>query len=638
MHDDVNSLPGIAASERSAPPEWALWQRYLIDALSRGAEEFASRYARADGTLIWRHHWPGMDGSDDPYEGFMNMPLLYALGGSDLLLPLSRSIWDGITWQWTEYGQIADEFDGYYDWMHHGEGNLFFYFLGLADPGSLKDRQRAVRFASLYNGTHPKVKNYDSGKRMMLAPLTGSRGPRFVHTEEDWSTHREILNDYLPPFEDLPGLDARAYRCPWTDDAMYRDILRRMNERQARGDVPLNLIATTLAVHAFMYTQDETHARWVIDYTEAWAERTAKNDGITPDNIGLRGIVGEYNEGKWWGGYYGWRWPHGAFTILEPLTVSGLNALLLTGDSRFLRTARSQYDLLWSLRQCVDGEWKVPNRRYDDGWDDYRLLHPMTAVHLWNASMEEEDAARAERMSEHPLFLEPDDRYGSYGEELTGGHMGFNGNTVQWFRFIRGRDPEYPLKMLRMNARLAMEQLARIRTEACDPHTLDHDSDAMAIHRWQEWTPAIAEALAQLTWGGPMHVYHGGLQIARLRYYDAERRRPGLPPDVAALVTKLEPEAAEVELVNTSFFDARELIAQAGMFGEHAFTYAESLAPDGPVRERVAAAGRWLRVRLPPGTSIRLRLGMQRYAHRPSYATPFDAPEKYPRFIKGRSF
>jgi hypothetical protein len=54
----------------------------------RGARPLGDRVRRSllrasDGTLIWRDRWPGMDGSDDPYEGFMNMPLLYALGGSE---------------------------------------------------------------------------------------------------------------------------------------------------------------------------------------------------------------------------------------------------------------------------------------------------------------------------------------------------------------------------------------------------------------------------------------------------------------------------------------------------------------------------------------------------------------------------
>ena len=80
-----------------------------------------------------------MDGSDDPYEGFMNLALLYVLGGSDESYQLARQMWDAITWQWTEYGQIYREFDAYYDWMHHGESYLYLYFLGLADPSSLKD-------------------------------------------------------------------------------------------------------------------------------------------------------------------------------------------------------------------------------------------------------------------------------------------------------------------------------------------------------------------------------------------------------------------------------------------------------------------------------------------------------------------
>ena len=36
--------------------------------------------------------------------------------------------------------------------------------------------------------------------------------------------------------------------------------------------------------------------------------------------------------GKWWGGYYGWRWPHGFMSIIQPLTIAAMNAVLLTGD------------------------------------------------------------------------------------------------------------------------------------------------------------------------------------------------------------------------------------------------------------------------------------------------------------------
>ena len=53
---------------------------------------------------------------------------------------------------------------------------------------------------------------------------------------------------------------------------------------------------------------------WVLDYLEAWAERIAANDGLCPDNVGPNGRIGELMGGKWWGGYYGWRWPHGVMS------------------------------------------------------------------------------------------------------------------------------------------------------------------------------------------------------------------------------------------------------------------------------------------------------------------------------------
>ena len=61
-------------------------------------------------------------------------------------------------------------------------------------------------------------------------------------------------------------------------------------------------------------------------------ERTRTNGGIVPDNVGPSGEIGELMDGKWWGGYYGWRWPHGYGHLLEPILIAASNALLLTGD------------------------------------------------------------------------------------------------------------------------------------------------------------------------------------------------------------------------------------------------------------------------------------------------------------------
>ena len=39
----------------------------------------------------------------------------------------------------------------------------------------------------------------------------------------------------------------------WNDDGTFGEILTRVNERMAAGDVPLNLIATSLITHAYLY-------------------------------------------------------------------------------------------------------------------------------------------------------------------------------------------------------------------------------------------------------------------------------------------------------------------------------------------------------------------------------------------------
>ena len=135
---------------RSTPPEWAIRQRHLIDQMNRAAPKFVERYTRPDGTLIWRDEWPGMDGSDDPYEGFLSFPLLYMLGGSEEIHALARRQWSAITWQFTQYGTVEREFAKYYDWMHHGETYTFLHYFGLADPECHVDRQRALNFAPMY--------------------------------------------------------------------------------------------------------------------------------------------------------------------------------------------------------------------------------------------------------------------------------------------------------------------------------------------------------------------------------------------------------------------------------------------------------------------------------------------------------
>ncbi|CAF1238927.1 unnamed protein product [Adineta ricciae] len=632
--------PRIVLKSQIIPPSWALMQRLLFDQLNKAALEFVGRYTRADGTLIWRRDWPGMDGSDDPYEGFMNLSLLYVLGGCDELYDLSHKIWEGITWQWTEYGQIYREFDAYYDWMHHGEGYLYLYFLGLAGPLTLKDRQRALNFANMYIGEDDQAQNYDKQLKLIRSPITGSRGPRFVLTTEDWSTHRGILDDYLAPYEDIAGVDFASGKCAWSNDEVYANIIQLMNERMTRGDVPLNLNATGLVTHAFLHSGNGKYRQWVLEYIHAWEERTQRNNGIIPDNIGLTGQIGEYNGGKWWGGYYGWRWPHGFITIIEPLINACMNAVLLTGNMSQLDFARHQLDANWNLRRETQGQLLVPYKYFDAGWTDYRKPAAKYPIYLWTMSMADEDLERIDRISKDHDWNEVIIPTVSGSDKKTGrATKHYIGNTQPWFQYIRGLNPEYPQRILNANYRLIQQQLGRMRSEAGNPANWSdqyNENDFSSIHIWQEMCPVYMESLVQLTLGGPMHISHGGLQHARVRYFDVEKKRPGLPQSIAALVKELRYDSITLELINIDLFTERRLIIQAGSFGEHRFNKVNVLDVTENLIETVIVNHKWLEVVLPPGTGATLEISMDRYVNSPSYDMPWSNPDKN-TYLQGRN-
>ena len=364
-------LAVVPITTTDTPPEWAVWERLVFEQLEPAAREFVEKYTRPDGTLIWRDEWPGMDGSDDGYGSFYNFSLYYALGGPEAFRPLAERLWDAVTRQFTEYGQICNEFDAHYDWMHHGESYTSFYFFGLADPTSPMHRRRAIRFADLYLGGPSDVSNYDPKLKLIRSPITGSRGPHFRNTAEDWVTHRPILAHYPLPFDDIPNVDSSE---AWNDDALFPNILEAMNRRMMRGDVPLNLTSTSLMLNAYMYTGDERYRRWVLEYVDVWRKRVRENDGILPDNVGLSGKIGENMDGKWWGGYYGWRWPHGLFNQLESTIIGAGNAYLVSGDPEYLELPRSVIDLVSRNARRENGRVLVPHRHGDDGWYDFRPI------------------------------------------------------------------------------------------------------------------------------------------------------------------------------------------------------------------------------------------------------------------------
>lgn len=130
----------------------------------------------------------------------------------------------------------------------------------------------------------------------------------------------------------------------------------------------------------------------------------------------------------------------------------------------------------------------------------------------------------------------------------------------------------------------------------------------------------LAQAV-ELTLGGHLAQNRTWVLPSRLRYFDPEKRRSGLPEDIAALVEKLTADAVTVSLVNVNPIEARSLQVQAGGYGEHQFTGVSWNGRRLKLESPVAT------VRLAPGSGAQLTFSMDPYVNLPSRAQPWGRDE-----------
>jgi hypothetical protein len=128
----------------------------------------------------------------------------------------------------------------------------------------------------------------------------------------------------------------------------------------------------------------------------------------------------------------------------------------------------------------------------------------------------------------------------------------------------------------------------------------------------------------QLTMGGPPPIYNGGLLHVPVRHFDARAKRPGLPPDVAALVRRVDEDGVCIDLVNVGTDIVREVAIQAGAYAEHRWTTVHTVDEDGTaIHGPVAVDGPHIRVTIDPGAVTTLILGHERYVSPPSTQLPW---------------
>jgi hypothetical protein len=577
----------IALDTPTPPPYWALLERELLRAQADAIAAFFARYFDERGYLLCVPRWGGNDGPDDAAENLLNWTMLHALGAPDHVLALYKRGWEGHLRQYTEArtvevplgrdGMYYKEFPVAFDWFHLGEGLSPFVLQGLADPGDAVFARRTRRFAGFYLNEDPQAPNYDPQHRIIRSMFNGSRGPVLRQaTALDWAGDPiEVEGRFSPAHNE------RTFAEMLDHFSEYTDIV---------GDVPLNLGATTLAFNAFALTGEAKYRDWLLEYVDAWLERMDANGGIIPTNIGLDGAIGGAYGGRWWAGVYGWGFSvpvvprTGAIAhrgYFDRLHYGFANALLLTGDGRYLAAWRAMFDRVNANAREIDGQVQYPHMHGDEGWYHF---------------------------TPEPFAPAADDLYYLTGDRTV---LDLLPTRPRWVAFLDGEDPSYPEDALLADLAVVRARRARMDADTSTPDTRMSDD-------LNEINPAQVDALNRLMLGGLPTGRAGYPLHCRVRYFDPVRRRAGIPEDVAALVERIDGDAVTLTLVNVHQGAARTAIVQAGAYGEHQIVSIETDGVQTPVDDRCVA------VRLAPGAAGRLTLRLRRYANRPTFAFPWD--------------
>ena len=190
--------------------------------------------------------------------------------------------------------------------------------------------------------------------------------------------------------------------------------------RLGRGDVVGNLGVGGLVLNAFLVSGDPRYAAWLAGYVGAWQRRAAANGGLIPDNVGADGVVGSQLDGRWYGGHYGWSWPHGMYSIAQATLIGAMTAALATGDERYLDLPRQLLDEIIGRARSfafagsdssISPRWLahlgpaadhpillVPYRHSDRGWFDWNPVQASVPVALWQYSGDPADQARLDAL------------------------------------------------------------------------------------------------------------------------------------------------------------------------------------------------------------------------------------------------
>ena len=578
-----------------------------------------------------------------------------------------RGVLSGASQQAGRDTMLVDEWFPDLDWMHCGEASMFLYYLTLANPGHRINTERVKKFAQYTFGENPAgfERNYDPEHRVFKSGYFGANGPAWERFGGP-IFHSSWMDFYGLAFYDVPGVTTYYDLEDPEKAARYGKVY---GERLSHCDTVTNLMATSMATLAYMAGAGGAYKTYALDYIQGWRDRSAEYE-VMPDNAGPDGKVGSTLGGRFYGSHYGWTHPHGYYFIADALIIAGENERLLTGRRGTLQWARDLYEYLSRYGYTDEhGRFLFPQKHADegsvieyignkntpmtrpdrvtnypglvrykqvDGWYEFGTGCP---AHLGHIYADDRDARLTEKFLSSTAMehVTPS----AVMKKFKGGqHAAYVG-------FLEGRYPDYPEDVLRHSIDLIYkqvdilngeragipaalgyapdgseqwEQLRAITGELRERYGLRFDESV--VHSYYQTfllyrTPLSMEAMLNLTMGAMTPIYNGGLLHSELRWFNADRKRPGLPEDVAALIEKIDGDRVTVTVCNLDPVRTHTAVIQGGAYGEHRI---EAIF-DGDRREKIE--DKWCQLSFAPGTRATFTLELKHYAYQPSLEQPF---------------
>ena len=348
-------------------------------------------------------------------------------------------------------------------------------------------------------------------------------------------------------------------------ETTYQEMLDHFRDyTDVVGDNPMNLGATTLAFTAYALTGEPKYRDWVLEYVDAWVERTEVNGGLLPTSVGPDGTI-ESGYG-WYGGVYGWESQRHA----DPVARAGRPPQLRLQPRPLRLRQRAAAHRRPALRRPV-----APDGR--SGQCQCQAGGRPDAVPPHARPAGQARAAAAGWRHRRPAGAGPEGWYDFRPEKLrperwsctTGRSTAPRSTCCPRRRAGRGtstgEDDAYPVEALQEDLAALRRKVQLMRADTRTPDTTMSD-DPNRIN------PATTDALVQLMLGG-LPVGRTGYPLhCRLRYFDPARRRAGLPEQVGALVERIAEDEVTVQLVNLDPVTARTVIVQGGAYAEHQIT------------------------------------------------------------------